>query len=192
MSKTKQYPGQIIVLNKDNDLPEALTCELDNNGDAVLRIVDAIPVAYDSSADSKKVRIVDSAGSEIFTQPNPAYIQLRGSDVTLPVDKQTILRSQAFITTTALGADTPYTSPSIDGLQYKRLTGKVFADQAGTLEIQHSDDGTTWDTLTSISVAASTPLSFDESIYTRYIRVNYINGITAQTVFRLSGYLSAE
>jgi len=110
----------------------------------------------------------------------------------LKVAKQAITRSQAFITTTALGVSGTYTSASIDGIQYRRLTGKVFADQAGTLEIHHSDDGTTWDTITSISVSASTPASFDEPIYTRYIRVNYVNGTTAQTAFRLSGYLSVE
>lgn len=114
------------------------------------------------------------------------------SDIAIPVDKQAVYRTQAFLTTTALGASASYTSATFDGLLYRRITGKVFADQAGTLNLQHSDDGITWDTLTTINVTASTPAKFDEPIYCRYVRANYVNGATAQTVFRLSAYLSAD
>lgn len=101
-------------------------------------------------------------------------------------------RVQVFNTTAALGANALYTSTSLDGIHYRRLTGKVYADQAGTLAIQHSDDDTTWDTLTSIIVTAATPAKFDEPIYARYVRVVYTNSVVPQTVFRLSGLLSAE
>lgn len=119
-------------------------------------------------------------------------VQIANATVLLPVDKQSIYRTQAFITTTALNASASFTSATFDGSLYRRLTGKVYADQAGTLNIQHSDDGVTWDTLTSISVTANTPAKFDEVIYARYIRVYYVNGATAQTTFRLSGYASVE
>jgi len=114
------------------------------------------------------------------------------SQVAVPVDKQAVYRTQAFLTTTALGADASYTSATFDALLYRRITGKVFADQDGTLNLQHSDDGTTWDTLTNMSVTANTPVKYDEPIYCRYVRVNYVNGAVAQTTFRLSGYLSAD
>lgn len=134
---------------------------------------------------------VSLTGSTIpDTSPVPSKIV--GATISVPIDKKTIYRSLGFSTTTALAASTAYTSASLDGIQYRRLTGRAFADQAGTLDLQHSDDGTTWDTLTSISVAASTPVKFDEPIYTRYIRIVYTNGATAQTTFRLSAYLSAE
>lgn len=123
-------------------------------------------------------------------QPLPAKIV--GSSIDIPTDKRAIYRSQAFLTTTVLAASGTYTSPSINGIQYRRLTGKVYTDQAGTLDLQHSDDGSTWDNLTSISVAAATPTKFDEPIYAQYVRVVYTNGATAQTAFRLSGYLSVE
>ena len=119
-------------------------------------------------------------------------VQLTGSAIAVPTDKQAIFRLQSFITTTAIGIGSIYTGASIDGIRYRRLTGKVFSDQAGTLTIQHSDNATTWDTLLTVSVATSTPEKFDEVLYAQYVRVVYTNGTTAQTAFRLSGYLSVE
>lgn len=95
-----------------------------------------------------------------------------------------------------LGSNGVYTSPGINGEKYGRFTGKVFSDQGGTIEFQHADDDGTgkepssgWDTLTTTTVTGGTALKFDETIYCKWIRVKYTNGATAQTSFRLSGYL---
>lgn len=132
------------------------------------------------------------SGSGNWVQP----VRLVGSDIIQPVDSQSILRSQAVLTTTALGANAAYTSSSTDGINYRRVTGRVYADQAGAtsgLQIQQSDDGSTWDTVWSqASPAASTVYAFDVELYLRYVRVVYTNGAGAQTTFRLSMYLSVE
>ena len=119
-------------------------------------------------------------------------IKLVASDVILPTDKQAIYRPQAVIQTANLAGEASYTSPSYDGSQYRRITGKVFSDQSGTLNLQHSDDGTTWDTLTTVAVTGGTATKYDEPLYAKYVRLNYVNGATPQTAFRLSAYLSVE
>jgi hypothetical protein len=124
------------------------------------------------------------------TQPVPNKVV--NSTIAVPTDKQAVYRTQAFLTTTPLAGNASYTSATFNALLFKRITGKVFANQDGTLNLQHSDDGSTWDTLTSISVSANTPAKFDEPIYCQYVRVNYTNDATSQTTFRLSGYLSAD
>lgn len=106
--------------------------------------------------------------------------------------KKGITRAASFTDSTALAAAATFESASLDGLTYKRITGRAFADQVGTIEIQQSDDGTTWDTSRTIEIAAGTAVFYDEPIYCRYIKVKYTNGETAQTTFRISGYLSAE
>lgn len=160
----------------------------------------------DISLDLAKLDITLSALRDAITAASPnsktlydlyyvlatSGIMIGNSQVAVPLDKQAIYRTQAFGITTPLAASASFTSATFDGILYRRITGRVFADQAGTLNLQHSDDGTTWDTLTSISVSANEPAKFDELIYCRYVRVNYVNGATAQTVFRLSGYLSVE
>lgn len=123
---------------------------------------------------------------------NRLNIAIKASDIAVPTDIQTIYRAQAFATTTVLGASASYTSATVDGLNYRRLTGRVYADQAGTLYLEHSDDDVTWDVITTISVAAGDKKGFDEPFYLRYGRARYVNGATAQTAFRLSGYKSAQ
>ena len=118
---------------------------------------------------------------------------LSDTDISLPTDKQSILRQQAFLTTSNLGS-AGTVNYIVDGLQYKRLTGRVFADQTGTITIFHGDDGTNWDTVpdTTIAVAANIPTKFDEIFYARFIKIVFTNGATIQTKFRFSGYPSVE
>ncbi|MEK5469337.1 hypothetical protein MKY64_30500 [Paenibacillus sp. FSL R7-0210] len=78
--------------------------------------------------------------------------------------------------------------PAIETAAWNSMRGKVVSNQTGTLNLQQSDDGTTWDTLTTVSVSASTPVKFNEPCCAAYFRVQYVNGATAATVFRLSIY----
>lgn len=104
------------------------------------------------------------------------------------------IRPRRILETNLLSAAAVFTSASINGEKYGRLTGKVFSDQSGTLTIEHADDDGTnnplsWDELTSISVTGGTASKFDEPLYCKFVRVVYTNGATDQTVFRLSAYL---
>jgi hypothetical protein len=59
-------------------------------------------------------------------------------------------------TTTALAANASYTTASAFSLSgFDKIVGSVFADQAGTLFIEQSWDGTNWDIASTVNVTAS-------------------------------------
>lgn len=92
-------------------------------------------------------------------------------------------------TNALLAASASYTGVSLSVEGYARITGTVYSDQAGTLYIEQSPDGTNWDTATSLSVSAATATSFSVEVVAPYARLRYVNGATAQTVFRLYSFL---
>jgi len=82
------------------------------------------------------------------------------------------------------------TIPSVDCDRFRRVTGRIFADQGGTLVIEQSDDNLTWDTTFSNATVASTAFTYDQVVYLRFVRLRWTNGsaITDTTIFRASGY----
>lgn len=116
---------------------------------------------------------------------------ISGSTIAIPIDAQSCYRVNGWNTAVVLAGGATYTGVAVDGINFRRITGRVNADQLGTLNIDHSDDAVTWDSVAPISVAVSTPQGFDIPIYARYVRLRYVNGATLQGVFRLSGYLAA-
>ncbi|MEM4846445.1 MAG: hypothetical protein QW794_01640 [Thermosphaera sp.] len=123
-------------------------------------------------------------------------VDVQGSAVMVPVDIQAsainvpiniVLKQRELVasTTTALAANASWSSGPIDMLNHSKLYVTVFADQAGTLYIDQSPDGSNWDVTESISVSANTGVAVVREIAGRYARVRYVNGATAQTVFRL-------
>jgi len=92
-------------------------------------------------------------------------------------------------TTTPLGASGTYISSSFNTTGFSRITGGVFTDQAGTLQVQQSPDGTNWDVVSSFSVSANAGTGFSVELVCPYVRLYYVNGATAQTVFRLYSFL---
>lgn len=115
--------------------------------------------------------------------------ELRATPV--PVSGTAVYRTQSMVTSTVLGVAGIYTSAGVDGLNFRRLTGRVIASHAGVLHVEHSDDNATWDSIDPLTVAADTGYGFDFPVFARYIRLRYVNGATLQTSFRLSGYLAA-
>lgn len=93
-------------------------------------------------------------------------------------------------TTTPLGSAGVFTGTSVDVSQYASITISAFADQAGTVNIQQSTDGTNWDiTGDSYAVTASTVRPISTPVFARFARVVYTNGGVAQTTFRLQTIL---
>jgi hypothetical protein len=93
-------------------------------------------------------------------------------------------RVLAFSTTTPLGANAVYTSPTIDAINYKSYSGILVADQIGSYFVQHSEDGTTWynGTTTAANQTANAVTPFANGVfYSRYFRFVYTNGATPQT-----------
>lgn len=92
----------------------------------------------------------------------------------------------AFLSTkSALTASNSWTSGTQNLGHADTLTGTVFADQAGTLYIEQSYDGTNWDVSTSYAITASDGKGFSEDVIAPFIRVRYVNGGTDQGAFRL-------
>ena len=88
-------------------------------------------------------------------------------------------------TTTPLLTSGVFTSGTLITDTYDRAVGSVFADQAGTLYVEQSFDGTNWDISKSISVTASAGQAFSEELVAPYFRARYVNGGTDQGAFRL-------
>jgi hypothetical protein len=97
-----------------------------------------------------------------------------------------------FGTTTPLGAAGTVTLGPSNTDRADNISGLIWADQAGTLFVEHSGDGVNWDLSTSIAVVASTGKAFNEPLYTPFVRLRYVNGGVAQGAFRVNArYTSA-
>jgi hypothetical protein len=136
--------------------------------------------------------IYNSSGTEILTETDPGTAKISDAGIVIPTDKQAIYRNLEVDYSTALGVSGSYTSSAIDGLTLRRVTGTVYADQAGTLNIQESKDGTTYRITATQAITASTPYAFDAIFHSRYLRLNYVNDTTAQGAFELVAYSAAE
>lgn len=88
-------------------------------------------------------------------------------------------------TSTALGGNATYNSGAKGADRADRITGSVFADQAGTVYIEQSANGTNWDISTDYAVTASDGKGFSEEVLLPYVRIRYTNGGTPQGAFRL-------
>ena len=77
--------------------------------------------------------------------------------------------------------------------RYSAFNAMAFADQAGTMRIEVSNDNTNWRRATTDTpVAANTPVILSIPIMTRYHRVVYVNGATAQGAFMLNTSFTAS
>jgi len=65
----------------------------------------------------------------------------------------------------------------------------AFADQAGTVYLDESRDGTIWRETDSRPIVANTALEFESLIVSQFQRVRFVNGAVAQTTFELQSSL---
>lgn len=72
---------------------------------------------------------------------------------------------------------------------YSRVCGTVFANQAGTLNVDWSSDGVNVDYTDTVAVTASTGTKFSLEVVAPYASIRYVNGATGQTTFRLFAWL---
>lgn len=88
--------------------------------------------------------------------------------------------------TAPLGAVAEYSTGAFDTRGYQRITGIVFADEDGTLFVEHSNDGANWDDVSQISYFANDTASFEFEPRGAGCRIRFANGAAPQTVFRIS------
>ena len=116
----------------------------------------------------------------IASLPDNAAVTIKGA-----------ARRSALAHSGALEAGGTYTSPSMDGLQYKEITGRKVSPQTGIFTIRQSDDGETWaDSRTeNLNVEGTNVFFFKEPIYCRYVQVTFTNGGEAIEALKVSAYL---
>lgn len=100
-------------------------------------------------------------------------------------------------TSTPLGAGASFTGTAEDITNYAGIVLGIVADQTGTVNVQFSSDGTNWNPNESMTFTPTTPGVADEFLYSgtpeaKYYRINYVNGGTAQGVFRLQTVYKAN
>ena len=88
----------------------------------------------------------------------------------------------------ALSANGIWVSAEDPSLETGRICGLVYSDKAGTLYVEQSGDGLSWDVIKSITVVAEEGKEFSEEKVAQHARVRYVNGASDQTIFRLYCY----
>ena len=141
-------------------------------------------VVSESEPISELTKITQPVGTKNVagTQINPAT-----EDTLAKIDEIGLVVAHAS-TTTALGINGSWTSPTESSLITGLLIGSVFADQAGTLYIEQSPNNTNWGVVDSYAISANAGIGFSIEKIAEHIRARYVNGGVAQTVFRLYVY----
>lgn len=138
------------------------------------------------------VKQVQSLGKRFKDFTNKRDFNIAGSDIAVPTDEQAQLKQQIESNTTPLGISATYTGASFDtmanGINFNWITGTVIADQEGTLTIQQSNDGISWNGFDTITLTANNPMKINVDVLTRHVRFVLVNGASTQTVLRLYGY----
>lgn len=92
-------------------------------------------------------------------------------------------------TTTALGSNASWTGTFEEVKNYACISFTLYADVSSAnngLELQWSGDGTNIDKVEYINVTGGTGKALTFNIRSRYFRVKYTNGASAQSTFRVS------
>jgi hypothetical protein len=106
----------------------------------------------------------------------------------------TAIVSTNIATTTPLGSGATYTSSSEQLLDYENVGLSIETDRSGTAYFEFSQDNITWYATFAYPVTVATPGTPEAFYYQviskeRYFRLRYVNGGTAQGVFRVQSIL---
>ncbi len=98
------------------------------------------------------------------------------------------VNNQLTFTNTPLGSNGVFTSGVFTNDNLGSISVRVDSDHSGSLALEASDDGTTWDTVSTSAVTGGTVFEATLAPYGGVMRFVYTNGGTAQTSFRFSAY----
>jgi hypothetical protein len=87
-----------------------------------------------------------------------------------------------------LKANAAWVSKADSSLETGRIVGLVFSNVSGTIYVEQSGDGLSWDVTDSFSVTGGSGLGFTVEKIAEHARVRYVNGAADQAVFRLYVY----
>jgi hypothetical protein len=119
------------------------------------------------------------------------------SDQTVPVSEINGVISTANSSTTPLGIAGTFTGTSEETTQYLGIAVAVGTDRNGTLNIDYSTDNSNWDQTQTYTITVASPGSVSGFFFqfmseAKYYRLRYVNGGTAQGVFRLQSILKTN
>lgn len=84
-----------------------------------------------------------------------------------------------------------FTGTNEETLEYSSVVVSIFSDQAGTLTMEYSSDGTNYDISSAVAVAASIAKSYTLPVGGQFYRTKFLNGGgSTQTAMRLQTILS--
>lgn len=124
------------------------------------------------TADVQLVRLVDVTGAE-------------GSK--LPVSPYALV-STANSSVANIAASGSFIGAAEDVSEYSHITVAIFTSHVSAtdgLKLQQSSDGLNWDFGDSFAVPATTGKAFSAPVQAKFFRINYTNGATLTTSFRL-------
>ncbi|MFD1675402.1 hypothetical protein [Alicyclobacillus fodiniaquatilis] len=121
-------------------------------------------------------------------------VDIANIEIILPTSITTIGRKKIVgLSGNPMSASDTAQFPSESGVEctgYSYVRGSIMTDQAGTLTIQHCEDGASWEDGTVITVNANEICTFNEMLYGSYVALEYANGATAQTSFVFAAFLA--
>ncbi len=109
------------------------------------------------------------------------------------VDPSAATVSSSNATAAPLGAGATFTGPAEDASGHASVAVAAKTDQAGTLYVEFSPDGTNWDSSLSFAVAAGTNEVHRLSVTRQFYRVRFTNTSgSPQTYLRIQSLLGAQ
>lgn len=121
----------------------------------------------------------------LFRRALERYGAAKSTDVSAVRDRINELSDVVSFTTTPLAAGASFTGTAFTVAGWGRIVGSCYSDQAGTLRVEQRNDGVNWDVRSEFSYSAGALLGFSVEVVGNEARIVFINGATAQTVFRL-------
>lgn len=88
--------------------------------------------------------------------------------------------------TTALAENGEWVSQVGMRERHDTVDGSVYADKAGKIYIEQSQDGSHWDISASYEIEEEDGKGFSEPLVLPYWRIRYVNGSDDQGAFRIS------
>lgn len=128
------------------------------------------------------VEVTGGQGNGVLAQSIPVSLP-SGASISVPNgyynDSVTPLAASAAFTGTVRDC-------GVSGGAVQRFTATAFADQAGTLYIDMSNDNVTWRQAKKTPVVAGDSAELSAVAVTRYFRARFVNGAAAQAAFMLN------
>ena len=177
LDPNEDYYVQIRVLNGATAPATSTTVNID----AVV-LQDLTGVSVNIVRGDGTAAIANSSSVQVLSMPTVSANATAQNNVFY---NESVVAQAAAATVTGTARDTLVAAAAVH--RYSAFNASAFADQAGTLRIEVSNDNTTWRRATAdTAVAANAVVVLTVPVMTRYHRAVFINGATLQTAFMLN------